>query len=267
MQTCKNGQQRSHVLTSLLLGIAIGICSMLAVTLNFLDVQAQAFESQLQEVIEEKDAEISQLNNDYEIKLSNYQSTYQSTIDDLEANYTTLQTLYDKLSDDVQIEGEATFSTLAKYSYVLEDANPNCGLTVGMIQLADNLCKEKDVNPDIIWTIIKVESGYCTDAQNPTSTARGLGQILSSSGKMIYEKLMGNGTGTYTHEMAFNGYTNLEMMITYIAYLKDTYGNLQTMINSYSGDQSGSYYAKFAKYMQEFGHNLNDITYAGQQSS
>ena len=66
--------------------------------------------------------------------------------------------------------------------------------------------------------------------------------------------------------MAYNGYTNLEIVINYIAYLKENYGDIRVMINGYSGDQSGKYYNNFAAIMRKNGHNLNDLSYAGQSS-
>ena len=257
-------ERRMCPMGTLIIGMLIGIVSTTIISANLMHVQATDYEIKL----DEKDAEIVQLNEQHEKELTACKTQYESRIAILEAKLAEVQDLYDTLLNDISTyEGDISFSTLTKYWYVFKTADPNCGLTAGMVQLADDLCQEKDLNPDVVWTIFRLESRYRPDAQNPKSTARGLGQTVISTAKYVYETLMGNGKGTYSHEMAYNGYTSIKMTVAYVDYLRNTYGNLRSPINGYSGDQTGTYYNKFATYMSEFGHSLTDLTYAGQHAS
>lgn len=249
----------------LVMGMIFGVLSMVCVTMGLLHYQNKINEVQ----IENLKQEYSELLDYHKETVASYEARLLSANESIEAakeETATVQKEYDKLVADMTQEDEAQFNVISKYWYVLRDAEPDCGLTLGMMTYADALCKQKDINPDIIWTILDIESDFQPDAQNSKSSARGLGQLLASTAKSIYEGYMGNGKGSYSHNMAYNGYTNLEIVINYIAYLKENYGDIRVMINGYSGDQSGKYYNNFAAIMRKNGHNLNDLSYAGQSS-
>jgi uncharacterized alpha/beta hydrolase family protein len=66
---------------------------------------------------------------------------------------------------------------------------------------------------------------------------------------------MGNPSGSYSHDMALDGYTNIEIVANYIKYLKDHYGSVEVMINGYSGDQTGTYYGWYVTQMKANGQD------------
>lgn len=238
----------------IVIGFAIGILCMMFVTVNMLSYQAKYYDKQIEQLNADHEAEVTQLKAEY--------SELNSTYTKLQEDYDSLEAIYTASMDDIgSSESEIDLHTIAKYADLLKIIPADATITLGMIQETDTLCKQLDVNPDIIWTIMDIESDYQVTAQNKNSTARGLGQILKDTGRRIYENVMGNGAGTYNHAMAYNGYTNIAIMVNYVKYLKENYGDIRVMINGYSGDQTGGYYSEFARIMQKYGRNLNQLGY------
>ena len=56
---------------------------------------------------------------------------------------------------------------------------------------------------------------------------------MDESGKFVYEKLMKR--GTYYTSYAYNGTTNIEMMVTYLDYLIQNRKTLRGVLMTYSG--------------------------------
>lgn len=245
-----------------LAGVVIGVVAMIATICTLLSAQAASYEAIIEELNVKHETEITQLNESHQEKVKALNEQITQLKDDIDR----VKIEYESYKNNTEYEAKASFATLTKYWYVFRYASPDCGLTPGMIVYADELCQEKDINPDYVWSIIYMESRYNTDATTSLSSARGLGQLLKSTAKSIYENYMGNGSGTYDHSMAYDGYTNLNIMINYLEYLKINYGNPEVMINGYSGDQTSGYYNRLVQLMRDRGHNPGDITYSGQQS-
>ena len=163
---------------------------------------------------------------------------------------------------DVSEDPASVFAVLNKYTYVFPRVQSNGGFTVGVMVYGDKLCQEHDIKPHWLWEVITCESYFDKNAMLASTNARGLGGFLESSGKWVYEDLMGNGKGTYDHDMAYDPYIAIEMMVFLLDWMKDEYnGNLEKMINHYSGDPSGAYYRNLVSIASSDGVDIYRSTY------
>ena len=145
-----------------------------------------------------------------------------------------------------------------KYWYVFRDAPDNSGLTMDDMVYLDNLCKERDLNPHIMWCIYDNESGYTEVIDNYSgSSARGLGQVLKSTGESIYENILQ--LGTYSHEYAYDAQVNMQITVELIDRNIDS--GLYNAIALYSGDSSGGYYNQILATATDHGVSLSDTGY------
>ena len=119
--------------------------------------------------------------------------------------------------------------------------------------------KLSDDTVDLVLAIAMTESDGDKNCISTESTARGLGQFLSGTGKFVYTKLMGN--KSYNHQrMALDKTINLEMMVEYLKYLDKTQkGNVDKIINRYRGLDSPGYKAKINSYLHKNNKNLGNI--------
>jgi soluble lytic murein transglycosylase-like protein len=107
-------------------------------------------------------------------------------------------------------------------------------LTYKQIKMGQDLMLAKGYDPDILFGIVMTESRAVEKCTNDESTARGLGQFLKGTGKWVYEKLLN--LGTYNHNYALDGDTNIKMMVSYLDYLfKTNNNNLYNAIQLYRG--------------------------------
>lgn len=149
-----------------------------------------------------------------------------------------------------------------KYDYaVFDKANNRTGLTYEQLKLGDELMTEKGYDPDLLFGIIMVESNGNPLAQNKVSSAKGYGQLLASTGKYVYESLLGHGKGTYNHlSLSLNGDLNIEMTANLIDYLYKLHnGNLYKAIKNYCGQNDAgtrAYINKINKHISEAGKNV-----------
>lgn len=172
-----------------------------------------------------------------------------------------LDQVIDKMTD-VQDDPASVFKVLNKYTYVFNRVSSGDGFTVGVMVYGDKLCKEHDVNPDRMWEIITCEGHFDTKANLTSTSARGLGGFLESTGEWVYEDLMGNGNGTYDHSMAYDPYIAIEMLVYLLDWMDDYYnGDLEAMISHYSGDSSGKYYSKLVSIAARDGVDIQRSTY------
>lgn len=172
-----------------------------------------------------------------------------------------LDQVIDKMTD-VQDDPASVFAVLNKYTYVFNRVSPGDGFTVGVMVYGDKLCKEHDVNPHRVWEIITCESNYDTEANLTSTTARGLGGFLESTGKWVYEDLMGNGKNTYDHSMAYDPYIAIEMLVYLLDWMDEYYnGDLEALIRHYSSDSSGAYYNKLVSIAAKDGVDIQRSTY------
>ena len=130
-----------------------------------------------------------------------------------------------------------------------------------LLSYLDSLIQDKPVNNLAFYcSWIMIESEWHTDCKNSTSTASGLPQFLSGTGKWVYEDLLENGKGTYTHSMVFDGKTSLDMMVAYVDKLMEQHkGNLNKVIDSYRGFHDTPYINRFNHYLSYFGTSIDEI--------
>ena len=150
-----------------------------------------------------------------------------------------------------------------KYDYAIERKDGSrTDFSYSELKTLEELTEEKGLSKetnDLILSIAMTESNGKEDAVNAESTATGYGQFLSSTGKFVYTKLMGN--DTYSHELAKNGEINISMMVEYVAYLDDKYnGNVNNVMIEYRGVYDPAYLNKIDKFLEEKNTSLDTIT-------
>lgn len=205
--------------------------------------------------------QINRISQTYAQNLEVLETKYQGQIDELNATIEEQNTLVETLTAETtaqRADSAEMFELARKYWYVFRDAPDNSGLTMDDMAYLDNLCKEKDLNPHIMWCIYDNESGYTAVIDNFSgSSARGLGQVLKSTGKAMYENIMK--LGTYSHDMAYDPQINMNITTTMIDRNIDS--GLKNAIALYSGDATGAYYNKILATAANHGVSLSDTGY------
>ena len=148
-----------------------------------------------------------------------------------------------------------------KYEYAIQRTNgTRTDITYDQLKTLELLAEEKDVDTDLVLSITMVESSGIEDAVSTESTARGYGQILAGTGKMVYEKLMKE--GKYNHDYALNGNTNLRMMVYYLRYLEDNNITMYATIKGYRGEGGSildDYIVKINNYLKYSGKSVSTL--------
>lgn len=243
----------------------IAICAIITVVcLSLLTLTVVVLNSQFQKMELEHQEELQEVHESYKNTIQESEEeidtlnvlilSLRATIDDQTA---VMASLKHQLEEDNKLE----FELYHKYWYVIRDADPDGGLTMEDIAYMDALCKERNFNAHWIWSIMHTESGYNVKAQNATSSARGLGQVLSSTARSMYERFMGNPKGSYNHEFAYDAKTNIAIVVEYCCYLKENYSTPQQMIYSYRGLEDVPYYNAIRGYLSTVGSDINIIDY------
>lgn len=151
-----------------------------------------------------------------------------------------------------------------KYEYaIIRTDGTRTDIKYSELNTLISLVEEKELGDsviDLVLSLSMTESQGTEKAANPESTARGYGQILAGTGKMVYEKFMGNGSGSYNHDYAFNGEINLQMMVYYLEWLGKKYSNNMTLVmNEYRGDLDQAYNQKVNRYLSKAGTDIMSI--------
>lgn len=149
-----------------------------------------------------------------------------------------------------------------KYEYaIIRKDGTRTDITYDNIKNLEDLCSEKGMNQEavnLVLALAMTESDGTEKVDNNSSTARGYGQILSSTGQFVYCRLMNN--SNYTHQLAYDGETNFAMMVNYLDWLNDKHkGNLNGIINEYRGLKSTDYIVKVDKYLSKSNLSLNTL--------
>ena len=182
------------------------------------------------------------------------EQSYQSQIDLLNSQITTLTEQVNQRSAD----SSELFELARKYWYVFRDAPDNSGLTMDDMVYLDDLCNESDLNPHLMWCIYDHESGYTAVIDNYSgSSARGIGQVLSSTGKSYYENILQ--LGTYDHDYAYDVQTNMLITVTMIA--RNISSGIENAIALYSGDSSGGYLQTLYSIAVDHGVSISNTSY------
>lgn len=148
-----------------------------------------------------------------------------------------------------------------EYEYVLFDSTgKRTDMTYEYLEYGIDLMESEGIDPDLLFSIIMVESEATEKATNSQSTARGFCQMLSSTGKSMYE-LLGY-TKPYNHDMAFDGKLNIEMGVKLISRNMEKYnGDVNKVLCLYTGSTpvNERYLRKLNKYLSLGGTSLSQV--------
>ena len=173
------------------------------------------------------------------------------------------RTLNDDLNDALEKikQYESREELFDSYEWALFRENGSrTDISYNDIITLEELVDEKDLSDDTVDLVLAMamtESNGNANARNVSSSAVGLGQFLSGTGRFVYTSLMGN--DVYNHqETASDSETNLEMMVYYLEYLdvKNNH-NIERVISCYRGIESPSYKYKINSYLAK-----NDLSLA-----
>lgn len=149
-----------------------------------------------------------------------------------------------KAEEEAQEAATAAYrsSILDQYNWVQHDEAGNVNdMTDDLVIYTYELCNSYEIDPALVFGMIMVESRGFTNNSNGSSGAAGLGQFLSSTARVVYEDFLGNGKGSYDHNVTpYDPYTGVTMMVTYLNYLYNRHGNTMTVLESYSGNKTYS---------------------------
>ena len=145
-----------------------------------------------------------------------------------------------------------------KYEYAIYHGKKRTSFTYSQLQLAEDIMKDKGMDANLLLAIAMTESGGNEKIQSKVSSAKGYGQFLSGTGKFVYEDLMK--AGTYNHNYALNGSTNIKLMANYLKYLQQRKTSVYGMIESYRGVKNCTgYMNKINSYLVQGGTSLEKI--------
>ena len=173
------------------------------------------------------------------------------------------RTLNDDLNDALEKikQYESREELFDSYEWALFRENGSrTDISYNDIVTLEELVDEKDLSDDTVDLVLAMamtESNGNANARNISSSAVGLGQFLSGTGRFVYTSLMGN--DVYNHqETASDSETNLEMMVYYLEYLdvKNNH-NIERVISCYRGIESPTYKYKINSYLAK-----NDLSLA-----
>lgn len=242
------------------IAIISSVITSVAYELKIIDLNVQITELQQENNSNSNELAYITLQRDNTLNLL---SQVSSIAVDLDKSNTELSTEVEQLQTAVD-HYEKREELFDKYEWALMDGTKKTDLTYEEIESLEQLVEEKGMTQDTTDLVISLamqESRCSSNAENPKSTARGYGQILSGTGKMIYERLMGNPKGSYNHDIAFDSETNLTMMVYYLDYLATKYDcDINLVLNEY-GDGSPSYQAKLNRYLSKVGESCQTIQF------
>ena len=145
--------------------------------------------------------------------------------------------LYDKYEFALYYDGEKTDITFDQLRYLEEI-------------IADSSFSE----PEFLLAWIMTESHGNTYAKNPHSTAKGYGQFLDGTSKSVWTNILGYNEKEWSADIAYDGYTNLELMVAYTDYLYSKHHSFMGMMYSYTGYDSEAglrgYLSKLNEYLK-----------------
>ena len=178
----------------------------------------------------------------------------------LNHNYNEVEALLNQKEEQIEfLERTPTvdigvLDKIEKYRYVIDE-----GFSTDLMLFVDEQCREWDLNPALVYSIIELESKFDPNADNPRSSARGLGQIIKGTGEYLWEDILGNPEGSYYHEMAYDPYINIQLMCCHLGSSFNRGCLLNEAIKAYSGGTSG-YMEKLMNIAASHGYDLSDVT-------
>ena len=206
---------------------------------------------------------VSERLNTMNDELISYQAAVevqQNTIETLTADLDKITTKSEKIIAQNKDLTEKMY-LYDNYDYALiNSAGKRTDITAEQLKLGTELMEKEGIDPDMLFSIIMIESTGREKSANKSSSARGYCQLISSTGYSMYKKL-GYDPSEYNHEkMALDGTLNIRMGCKLIAILMDKYnGDVVKVLNSYTGKLNNAYYNKFVNYLEKGGSSISQI--------
>ena len=227
---------------------------------NLKESEKKTIINNYEEIVDNQKKDIEQLKS-HCLDLEETSNTIIENDKELLRSYDELKDLTDSM--DVCIKDMASrLETYEKYHIFMYDTSGyRTDCTYELLEYLQSLIKDKSIdNLAFYCSWIMIESEWHADCKNPTSSATGLPQFLSSTGKWVYEDLMGNEKGSYSHKNVLDAKTALEMMVVYVDNLMETYkGNLNPVITAYRGLNDKPYLNRFNHYLSYFGLSIDKV--------
>lgn len=148
---------------------------------------------------------------------------------------------------------------LNKYEDALFYRGDRTDITYDQLKTGIEIMEDNGIDPALLFGIIMVESHGIEDAQNVTSSAAGYGQILTSTGRSVYEKYMGNGKGTFKSSMLLDGDENVKITAYYIDYCVKHNSSIKGALNSYRGGPDDKWEYALEVYLKSFDTSLSEL--------
>ena len=160
--------------------------------------------------------------------------------------------------DDMRDSQKEDFELLREFWYVFRYAEKDSGITADLVRYADDVGKAGNINPHWIWSIYWKESNFRTYIDSASgSGARGLGQVMPSTGKSYYENILGR--GRFTTDMLYDPYVNVDITVAILSRNFSVSGSVYETLNQYSGGGGMSYYNDVISIAEtKFGITLNE---------
>lgn len=145
-----------------------------------------------------------------------------------------------------------------KYKYALYYEGERTDITFDQLKTGIDIMEKNGIDPNILFSVIMVESKGKANAKNDSSTASGFGQILTSTGKDVYEDYMGKGSGSFDNSILMDGTKNIEITANYINQLVENNGTITEALYRYRGKDSNLYLNAVDEYMHEGGSSIEE---------
>lgn len=220
----------------ILLMIALAACMIMGIYIVINNISTDKTIANYQELVTGYEEERQNIDKQYRAQIENLENE----ISFLERTPTTDLTILRKVE---------------QYQYVLDN-----GLSSDLVLYMDEQCQKWDINPHLMWAIVETESRYNPNVDNTQgSSARGLGQIVINTARNMYENVLGHGTGSYNHTMAYDPYVNIQMICALMGTGLQDGNSLENAVNRYTGGVSG-YLAHLQSVASSHGVTLNNDT-------
>ena len=182
-------------------------------------------------------------------------SVLTAKIEQLEADLAAAQLTLDRIKE----QGSEDFDLMRKYWYVFQRSKENSGLSVDLIRYVDEVCEEWDVNPHWMWAVYWEESNFHAAIDNNIgSGARGLGQVMPSTGKYFWENILGHGAGSFKTDMLYDPYVNVDITVAIIGRHLSNGWTMYQALNQYSGGGGDRYFSEVLATGKMHGVTLDD---------
>lgn len=225
------------------------------------------------ELVENHQYEVNKMQEDFLIMQQNYEyldNSYDSVVQTM-VQLTEIAYDLDNQNKSLVQTNETYLSELEefklrdelfnKYEYALVNNNKRTDITYDQLVTLEELLEDSYIkDQDLILALVMTESSGNEKATNDTSTAKGYGQFLDGTSNFVYTKLMNE--KNWNPNIAFDGTTNLEMMVEYIDYLYEkNNGDLYEIIKDYRGKEDiTNYVAKIDSYLENVDKSVHEIS-------